>query len=339
MRSIKHIIMNTKERKQIAKNIKCDPKLSEEVKSFLTEVNTRAVKRHRRRNAADERQELMRLQSAVRTDLSGIDEAEKLIETGGYQIKLTVVRPAGNEEILPAFIFLHGGGWVTGDYATSRRLVRDLVILSGCAAVFVHYSLSPEAVYPQAIHESYAATKWLAENGAAINVDGKSIAIVGSSSGGNLATVTAMVAREKSGPEFKLQVLLWPVVEARINRGASRKFGEGRYLTASGIKRHFKAYVPEKKRRKEHYVSPLNARKSDLEGLPTALIVLAQSDVTRHSAQAYARKLARAGVPVTAVRYNGMIHDFGQINALAKLPQTQAALTQIAATLSKYLKP
>lgn len=331
--------MNTKEHKAITKDIKSDPKLSEEVKAFLTEMNTRAVKVSKRRTATDERQDLMRLQSAVRADHSGIDEAEKTIHTDGYQIKLTTVRPAGNKELLPAFIFLHGGGWVAGDYETHRRLVRDLVVFSGCAAVFVQYSQSPEAVYPKAIQESYAATKWVAENGAEINIDGKNIAIVGNSSGGNLATVTTMIAREKSGPEIKVQILLWPVVEGSINTGASRKFGKGRYLTTSGLKRQLKAYAPEKKQRKERYVSPLSARKKDLEGLPPALIILAQSDVTRHSAQAYARKLAGAGVQVSAVRYNGMIHDFGQINALAKLPQTQAALTQIAATLSKYLKP
>jgi acetyl esterase len=113
--------MNTKERKEITKAIKSDPKLSEEVKAFLTEVNTRAVKVSKRRTAADEREDLMRLQSAIRTDHSGIDEAEKTIHTEGYQIKLMVVRPAGNEELLPAFIFLHGGGWVTGDYETHRR--------------------------------------------------------------------------------------------------------------------------------------------------------------------------------------------------------------------------
>jgi acetyl esterase len=321
--------MNTKERKEITKAIKSDPKLSEEVKAFLTEVNTRAVKVSKRRTAADEREDLMRLQSAIRTDHSGIDEAEKTIHTEGYQIK----------ELLPAFIFLHGGGWVTGDYETHRRLVRDLVVFSGCAAVFVQYSLSPEAVYPQAIRESYAATKWVAENGSEINIDGKNIALVGNGSGGNLATVTTMIARENSGPEIKVQILLWPVVEGAINPMYARKFGTGRYLTASGLKRQFKAYVPEKKQRKERYVSPLSARKKELEGLPPALILLAQNDITRHSAQAYARKLAGAGVQVSAVRYNGMIHDFGLINALAELPQTRAAVTQIAATLSEYLKP
>jgi acetyl esterase len=106
-------------------------------------------------------------------------------------------------------------------------LVRDLVVFSGCAAVFVQYSLSPEAVYPQAIRESYAATKWVAENGSEINIDGKNIALVGNGSGGNLATVTTMIARENSGPEIKVQILLWPVVEGAINPDVRKKIRYG----------------------------------------------------------------------------------------------------------------
>ena len=331
--------MNTKKRKILAKDIQRDHKLSEEVKIFLGDVNTRTLKRSKNQTVADERQELNLMQSSVQFDFSGVDEMEKVIISEGHQIKLTLVRPSGNRSVLPAFIFLHGGGWITGNYQTHKRLVHDLVSRSGCVAIFVNYSLSPEAVYPKALNESYAALTWVHKNGAEINVDGTNLAIVGNSSGGNLATVTAMIASEKSGPEIKLQILLWPVVEAGSNQKTSAKFGEGRYLTTLGLHGRFASYAPDKRLRRGRFVSPLNTKKKELQGLPPALILLAQSDVSRHAAQAYARKLSNAGIPVTAVRYNGMIHDFGLFNALAELPQTEAVINQTAATLKQYLQP
>ena len=80
-------------------------------------------------------------------------------------LKLNVVRPKGVKGKLPVFIFIHGGGWVLGDYPTHKRMVRDLVVLSGLAGVFVNYTRTPDARYPQAVNEIYAATKWVAEHG------------------------------------------------------------------------------------------------------------------------------------------------------------------------------
>ena len=92
-------------------------------------------------------------------------------------------------------MFIHGGGWVLGDYPTHKRMVRDLVVLSGATAVFVNYTPTPDAAYPQAINEIYAAIKWVAENGNEINVDSKRLAVVGNSVGGNMTTVTALKAK------------------------------------------------------------------------------------------------------------------------------------------------
>ncbi len=119
---------------------------------------------------------------------------------------------AGND--LPVFMFFHGGGWVLGDYPTHRRMVRDLVVNSGAAAVFPDYTPSPEARYPLAINQAYAATKWVAANGKEIGVDGNRIAVAGNSVGGNMAAVVALMAKDKKGPEIKKQVLLWPVTNA-----------------------------------------------------------------------------------------------------------------------------
>ena len=123
-------------------------------------------------------------------------------------------------------MFFHGGGWVLGDFPTHKRFVRDLVVLSAAAAVFVEYSRSPEAKYPVAINQAYAATKWVAENAKEINVDSSRLAIVGNSVGGNMTAVVALMAKDKKGPHIKLQVLFWPVTDASFETGSYNQFAE-----------------------------------------------------------------------------------------------------------------
>src|SRR4029077_14830677 len=143
-------------------------------------------------------------------DLPPCDIEAKTITQGGLKVSLTVVRPAGNQATLPGFIFVHGGGWVLGDFPTQERFVRDLVADSGFTAVFVNYTPSPEAHYPMAIDQIYAVTKWVATHGGEIKVDGKRLAIVGNSVGGNMTAAVALMSLHKGGPELKCQIMLWP---------------------------------------------------------------------------------------------------------------------------------
>ena len=138
-----------------------DPRLSREVKAFLALLNSGGVPLETL-PPLEARQVLVDAQASVKVDLSGIDEFEKTITADDYPITLNIVRPEGVKGTLPVFIFIHGGGWVLGDYPTHKRMVRDLVVLSGFAAVFVNYTRTPDAQYPQAINEIYAATKWVA---------------------------------------------------------------------------------------------------------------------------------------------------------------------------------
>ena len=135
---------------------------------------------------ADARAVLVGAQTGAK--LPPADVSEKTITMDGKSIKLTLVRPPGAKGVLPAFMFFHGGGWILGDFPTHERFVRDLVIDAGAEAVFVNYTPSPESRYPVAINEACAATKWVADNGAQINVDGKRLAVAGNSVGGNMAT-------------------------------------------------------------------------------------------------------------------------------------------------------
>jgi acetyl esterase/lipase len=239
---------------------------------------------------------------------------------GEQIIKLKVVRPAKVKGELPVFMFFHGGGWVLGDFPTHQRLIRDLVVGSGAVAVYVDYTPSPEAQYPTAINQAYAATRWVAEHGKDIGVDGKRLAVAGNSVGGNMAAVVALMAKEQKAPALRFQLLMWPVTNAGFDNGSYQQFAEGQPAERAQI-----------------HASPLNASAEQLEGLPAALVQTAEFDVLRDEGEGYARHLDAAGVPVTSVRYNGMIHDFGLLNPLSSIPEVKAAVRQAALELKTHL--
>jgi len=313
-----------------------DPHLSVITKKYLKDLN--AGKPVETLSKEDARNVLVQAQAGVKVDLSGIRESEKTIQSETYTINLTIVHPEKSTGVLPAFLFIHGGGWVLGDYPTHKRLVRDLVVESGCAAVFVKYTPSPEAKYPQATHEIYTAAQWVAAHGREIGVDDENLAIVGNSAGGNMSLVTTLLAKENEGPKFKLQVLLWPVTDVNFETESYQLYGEQRFLTTSLMKWMFDQYTTDLQARKEIYLAPLRATKEQLQDLPPALIVVAENDILRDEGEALGRKLDEAGVDTTTIRYNGVIHDFGMLNVYAELPQTRMMITSVAALLKKYLK-
>jgi acetyl esterase/lipase len=318
--------------------VEVDPRLSRGVKAFLKVLNSSGGPPLETLPPLDAREVLVNAQASVPVDLSGIEESEKTITTEGYTIKLNVVRPEGVRGKLPVFMFIHGGGWVLGDYPTHKRMVRDLVVLTGFAAVFVNYTRTPDARYPQAINEIYAATKWVAEHGDEINVDGRNLAVVGNSVGGNMTAATALKAKEQGGPEIKVHIMMWPVTDANFETESFKQFGENRFLTTSLMKWMWDLYTNDPKQRKEIYAAPLQATVEQLKGLPPALIQVAESDILRDEGEAYGRKLDEAGVKATTVRYDGMIHDFGLLNGLAEEPAVRSLFEHAAAELKKYLQ-
>lgn len=318
--------------------VEVDPRLSRGVKAFLKVLNSSGGPPLETLPPLEAREVLVNAQASVPVDLSGIEESEKTITTEGYAIKLNLVRPEGVRGKLPVFMFIHGGGWVLGDYPTHKRMVRDLVVLTGFAAVFVNYTRTPDARYPQAINEIYAATKWVAEHGDEINVDGRNLAVVGNSVGGNMTAATALKAKEQGGPEIKVHIMMWPVTDANFETESFKQFGERRFLTTSLMKWMWDLYTNDPKQRKEIYAAPLQATVEQLKGLPPALIQVAESDILRDEGEAYGRKLDEAGVKATTVRYDGMIHDFGLLNGLAEEPAVRSLFEHAAAELKKYLQ-
>ncbi|MBX8517362.1 alpha/beta hydrolase [Pseudomonas cichorii] len=313
------------------------PGVEHNTQAFLEALAAGGGKPLEQLSPKDARAVLTGAQASVKVDLSGVEVSERSIDANGQKITLKIVRPAKIKGDLPVFMFFHGGGWVLGDFPTHQRLIRDLVVGSGAVAVYVDYTPSPEARYPTAINQAYAATRWVAEHGKQIGVDGSRLAVAGNSVGGNMAAVVALMAKEQKTPALRFQLLLWPVTDANFDNGSYQQFAEGHFLTKGMMKWFWDNYTTDASQRAQIHASPLQASSEQLRGLPAALVQTAEFDVLRDEGEAYARKLDAAGVPVTAVRYNGMIHDFGLLNPLNQIPEVRAAMRQAANELKAHL--
>ncbi|MCR3749135.1 alpha/beta hydrolase [Lentzea californiensis] len=260
---------------------------------------------------------------------------EQWVELDGFKVR--VVKPAGAEGPLPVVLYIHGAGWVFGNAHTHDRLVRELAVGAGAAVVFPDYSLSPEARYPVAINQNYATAQWIQASGASYGLDATRVAVAGDSVGGNMAAALTLQAKERGDVELKAQVLFYPVTDASFDTDSYLQFAEGYFLRRDGMQWFWDQYTTNPVERAEITASPLRATRDQLAGLPQALVITAEADVLRDEGEAYADKLREAGVPVTAVRYAGVIHDFVMLNALRGTHAAEAAIKQATAFLRKAL--
>jgi len=257
-------------------------------------------------------------------------DIEDLNISGGPNgnVSIRIVRPKGIDDILPVVMYFHGGGWVLGDKNTHDRLIREITNGSNAAVVFVNYTPSPEAKYPVAIEEAYAATKYIAENGNKHNLDPSRLVAAGDSVGGNMAAVVAMMAKDRGGPDIIFQLLFYPVTDVNFDTASYQEFATDHWLSIDAMKWYWDNYLPDKEKRKEPTASPLQASLNQLKDLPPAMVINGEFDILRDEGQAYAHKLIKAGVRVTAVRYLGTIHDFVMLNPITETPATRAAIKQ-----------
>ncbi|MFV2195006.1 alpha/beta hydrolase [Nocardiopsis sp. LOL_012] len=253
------------------------------------------------------------------------------------QVPLRIMRPAGATGTLPVILYIHGAGWVFGSADTHDRLVRELAVRSGAAVVFPEYDRAPEAKYPTAIEQNYAAAHWVAEHGSEKNLDGTRMAVCGDSVGGNMATVLALMAKDRGDVELRGQALLYPVTDAAFDTDSYREFATGYFLTREGMMWFWDQYTTDPEDRAEIYASPLRAPMEELRGLPPAIVLNGEADVLRDEGEAYARRLREAGVPVTAVRFQGMIHDFMMVDSMRDTQANQAALMLASNFLAEVL--
>ncbi|WP_067802741.1 alpha/beta hydrolase [Nocardia beijingensis] len=267
-----------------------------------------------------------------------IDEEWITVDGGPTgSVRVRIVKPRGATETLPVIIYTHGAGWVFGDAHTHDRLVRDLAVGTHAAVVFPEYDRSPDVRYPVANEQSYRVAQWVTAEGAQKGLDSSRIAIAGDSVGGNMAIALTLMAKERGDVSFVQQVLFYPVTDANFDTGSYEQFAEGYFLTREGMKWFWDQYTTSADDRAQITVSPLRATTEQLAGLPPALVITAEADVLRDEGEAFAGKLRAAGVPVTQVRYGGIVHDFVMVNSLHDTHAAKAAVAQAVAALRSAL--
>jgi len=208
---------------------------------------------------------------------------------------------------LPVLVYAHGGGFVFCDLDSHDGLCRNFANRLPAVVVSVDYRLAPENPWPAAAYDVEAATRWVADNASNLGGDERRIAVGGDSAGGNLAAVTALMARDRGGPPIAAQLLLYPVIAADFDNESYHQFGKGFYNPKPALHWYWDQYVPAPDDREHPYASPLRA---NLEGLPPAVIVVAGHDPLRDEGIAYADALEAAGVVTARCRFEGGIHGF-----------------------------
>ncbi len=249
----------------------------------------------------------------------------------GGAIPARLYRPLGSapNAALPALIYFHGGGWVIGDLDTHDVVCRQIANGSGGAVVSVDYRLAPEHKFPAAVEDAIAATAWIAAHGATLGIDTARLAVGGDSAGGNLAAVVALDARDRNGPKLIQQTLIYPATESTMSHPSHERFAEGLLLTRPTMKWFLGHYLRGAEDLADWRVSPLRA--TSLANLPPALVLTAGYDPLCDEGEDYAARLAAAGVPVTRVRVEGVIHGFLTMGKL--IPAANEAVAMIAAAL------
>jgi acetyl esterase len=223
---------------------------------------------------------------------------------------------------------------VIGNIDSHDALCRKLTNAIGCVTVSVDYRLAPEAKFPAAAEDCYAATQWVSEHAAPLGCDPKRLAVCGDSAGGNLAAVVPLMARDRGKPPIAFQVMLYPCTDGSLESGSMRELAEGYFLTRGAMNWFWNHYVRDHNDRTNPYAAPIHA--PELKGLPPALIITAEYDPLRDEGEAYAAKLRTAGVPVTLTRYEGTIHGF--VSMADSLDKGKEAINEVVSTLKAVFR-
>jgi acetyl esterase len=270
-----------------------------------------------------------RRKALVRPSTVQLAEVRDLVCAG---VRCRLYRPRGGE--LGLFVYLHGGGWVAGDLDTHDDVSRRLAAASGHAVLAVDYRLAPEHPFPAALEDACAVARWAHASAALVGCDPDRVAIGGDSAGANLAAVVA----QRSALPFRLQVLLYPVTDARMTTASYEKFRDGPWLTRQAMTWYLGCYLagdegaPEDPR-----VSPLLAEDALLGASPPTLVLTASHDVLRDEGLEYARRLAAVGVEVTVSEYEGMFHGFAAF--ADRIDDGARALAECGAAIARALEP
>lgn len=257
---------------------------------------------------------------------------DRRIPGPGGDIPIRVYTPAGVTP-MAALVFFHGGGWVIGNIDTHDRICRELAAGADCKVFSVGYRLAPENKFPKAVEDAYAATAWVVEHAVGLGADPARVAVGGDSSGGNLAAVTCLMARDHGGPQLHFQLLMYPVTDYVFDDESCLHASPGMVLDVAGMHWYTDHYTRDQEDVRNPYLMPMRA--DSLAGLPPALVITGEYDPLRDQGEAYGRRLRSDGVQVTLRRYDGMVHAF--LGMTAVIDAARMAMDETTETLREAL--
>ncbi len=266
--------------------------------------------------------------SAEGPEVSTVEMRE--VDGPAGKIPVRIYTPAGKAP-RPGIVFFHGGGFVVCDLDSHDATCRELANGADCVVVSVDYRLAPEAKFPAAPEDCYAATQWVSREAEQLGIDPARIAVAGDSAGGNLAAVVAMMSRDRGGPPLVHQLLIYPVTDNRFDTTSYKDNGSGYFLSANMMRWFWHHYLDSEADGDNPLASPLRAR--DLSGLPSATVLTAEYDPLRDEGRAYAKRLQEAGVATAHTNYPGVFHGF--IGMTEQIPRARQAVEEACAALRK----
>ena len=252
-------------------------------------------------------------------------------KAGPVPVRAYRPKGAGKDEVLPALVYFHGGGWVIGDLDTHDVVCRTLANGARCAVFSVEYRKAPESPFPAAVEDCFSALSFVFKSSSSLKINAKQIAVGGDSAGGNLATVMALMARDAGGPPISFQVLIYPGTDQRMEHPSIKRNGEGYLLTEKSMLYFRSHYLPDRKDWTDWRASPMLAK--SLKGLPPAFLLTAGFDPLVDEGKAYADRLRDEGVKVEYRNYADMVHGFITMGRV--LDTANAALADCAAALKR----
>src|SRR5579863_6998720 len=246
------------------------------------------------------------------------------------EIPVRIYTPKGKPPF-GVLMYFHGGGWVVGDIEMTDQPCRMLTNAGGCVTVSVVYRLAPEHKFPAGPEDCYAATKWVADNAAGLNIDPSRIAVGGTSAGATLAAAVALMARDRGAPNLAYQLLIYPATTTVLETGSHREFARDNYyiLSRADMEWFWGHYLASDADRLNPYACP--ARADTLRRLPSAFVITAEFDPLRDEGEAYAARLREDGVRAVLKRYEGVTHGF--FGMPAQLDKAKEAIADAGSAL------
>ena len=295
-------------------------------KRFLTMMAAAASEGRSPATLDERRQAFAKMMRLARADVAAVSGVDSAMPGPAGDLPYRLYAPADDvTELMPGFVFFHGGGMVGGSIESHDLVAAALAQVTGCRLVSVGYRLAPEHKYPAAVEDAIAATQWVSEQAPSLGIDAARLVVGGDSAGATLAAVICQEALRSGGPAIAAQCLICPVLDFEETSPSRAEFAENHLLDMATLEADLALYLPEGVERGDPRVSPLRAVK--FAGLPAAIIHTAEFDPMRDEGNAYAAKLVAAGVAVEHTCHDGMIHNFQAMGAI--LPQGRLVLHQI----------